>query len=115
MSVADVGLQELQRILEDEQRLVLVDFWGPWCAPCRTMKPHIERLAQERVGDTRIVAVNVDKEPEAAEHYDIQGLPTYVLFRQGQPVQRLTESVPPSRLAAELDALTTDTDTTSGT
>lgn len=63
---------------------VLVDFWAPWCGPCRMMEPAIKQLAEEYKGRLKIIKINVDNNPEAAQRYGIQGVPTLILFRAGQ-------------------------------
>jgi thioredoxin len=68
---------------------VLVDFWAPWCGPCRMIAPHLERLAKEYAGKLRIAKLNVDEAPEYVQKYNIQGIPTLVLIKNGRPVDRL--------------------------
>ncbi len=76
----------------------LVDFWAPWCPPCRQLMPTIERIASASDGSYNVVKVNVDDEPELATRYGIQSLPTVVLFRDGEPVSRLIGLQPESRI-----------------
>jgi thioredoxin 1 len=87
-------------VLEAEQP-VLVDFTAAWCPPCRVMKPVLAELAQERP-DLRVVHLDVDAHQQVAARYDVLGMPTFVLFRNGEPVLRLVGARPKARLAAEL-------------
>jgi len=73
---------------------VLVDFWAEWCGPCRTVSPAIERLAREYSGRILTVKVNVDKKPDVAQAYEVQGIPTIMLFWKGEPRMRLTGAYP---------------------
>ncbi len=83
---------------------VLVDFTAAWCPPCRMMHPILESLSRER-DDVRIVQVDVDAQQEAAARYGILSMPTFVLFRDGQEILRLTGARPRRRLERELDAV----------
>lgn len=69
---------------------VLVDFWAPWCAPCLTLAPHMEKLAAEYKGRVRIAKVNVDENPGTQNSFQIQSIPTLIMFKDGQPVERRT-------------------------
>ena len=73
---------------------VLVDFWAEWCGPCRTVSPSIERLAHEYTGRLLTVKVNVDRRPQVAQAYDVQGIPTIMLFWKGEARMRLTGAYP---------------------
>ena len=73
---------------------VLVDFWAEWCGPCRTVSPAIERLAREYSGRVLTVKVNVDRKPNVAQAYEVQGIPTIMLFWHGEPRMRLTGAYP---------------------
>ena len=67
---------------------VLVDFWAPWCGPCRALAPHLETLAREYGESLLILKVDVDAHPDAAKAYSVTSLPTLVLFRDGEEVKR---------------------------
>ncbi len=84
---------------------VLVDFWAPWCAPCRMVAPVLEQLAKEYEGRLRIVKLNVDENPHFAGKYGIQGIPTMLIFRDGAVIDRIVGAVPKEHLRAKLDAL----------
>jgi len=73
---------------------VLAEFWAEWCDPCRLVSPAIERLAREYAGQLLTVKVNVDKKPLVAQAYEVQGIPTIMLFWKGEPRMRLTGAYP---------------------
>ena len=89
-------------VLQSEQP-VLVDFWAPWCGPCRAIAPMIEELAQENVGTVKIVKVNTDNNPQKAGEYDISSIPTLLVFKGGEVVERFVGAPPKSRLQSALD------------
>ncbi len=82
---------------------VLVDFWAEWCGPCRTVAPAIERLAREYSGRMIAVKVNVDKKPAIAEKYEVQSIPTIILFWQGRTRMRLTGAFPYETIRKKLE------------
>jgi thioredoxin 2 len=77
---------------------VLVDFWAPWCGPCRMVSPLVERAGREHAGQLKVVKLNVDEAPHISERYQIRGIPLLVLFRDGSEVDRLVGAVPQARL-----------------
>jgi thioredoxin 2 len=82
---------------------VLVDFWAPWCAPCRMVSPAVEAQAREREGELKVVKLDVDTAPEISARYGVQGIPLLVLLRDGEEVDRLVGASPPPQLRAWLD------------
>jgi len=88
-------------VLENEHP-VLVDFWAPWCGPCRVVAPVLEEIAGERE-NLRIVKLNIDENQQTAANYQILAIPTMVLFRDGQEAKRIQGAMPKKRLEAELE------------
>jgi thioredoxin 1 len=81
---------------------VLVDFWAPWCGPCRIIAPHLEELDSERE-DLTVVKINVDENPQTAAKYGIMSIPTLILFKNGQVAKQVVGALPKSRLQQELE------------
>ena len=75
-------------------KLTVVDFWAEWCGPCRMMEPVIEQLAEEWKGKINIVKLNSDENPDITEQYDVRGIPTMILFKDGQIVERVVGAAP---------------------
>ncbi len=81
---------------------VLVDFWAPWCGPCRVVHPILEEMAGER-DDLRIVSVNVDDNQQTAARFEVLSIPTLILFKDGTEAKRVIGAMPRRRLEAELE------------
>jgi thioredoxin 1 len=81
---------------------VLVDFWAPWCGPCRVVGPILEEIAQER-GDLRVVKLNVDENQQTAANYQVLSIPTMILFKNGEVAKKVIGAYPKKRLESELE------------
>jgi thioredoxin 2 len=92
---------------------VVVDFWAPWCGPCRMVSPALERLAGELAGKLKLVKVNTDEEEGLASRFGIRGIPTMVLFEGGRERDRVTGALPLDDLRRWLEARLTTQGTTS--
>src|SRR5438105_3151063 len=75
--------------INDPSLPVVVDFWAPWCGPCRMITPELEAVAKELGTRVRFAKVNVDEEPELAQQFGIQSIPNLIIFRNGQPVRQM--------------------------
>ena len=82
---------------------VLVDFWAPWCGPCRMVAPVVEEIAKERGEDLKVVKLNIDENQETAIAFNVMSIPTLILFRHGQPAKTVVGAYPKKRLEAELE------------
>jgi thioredoxin 1 len=88
-------------VLESDKP-VLVDFWAPWCGPCRLIAPALEEIAGER-DDLRIVKLNVDDNQQTAAQYQVLAIPTMILFRNGAEAKRIQGAMPKKRIESELE------------
>ena len=83
----------------------LVDFWAEWCGPCRQISPVLDEIAKERTGKITVAKVNIDKNPGTPQKYVVRGIPTLIIFKDGQPVSTKVGSLPKSKLVEWIDSI----------
>ena len=81
---------------------VLVDFWADWCGPCRMIAPSVSQIAEEYDGSIKVAKVDVDDNPAIPGRYGIVGIPTVMLFKNGEVVERITGALPKDRILAQI-------------
>ena len=102
-SIAEVTDTNFQAEVIESEVPVLVDFWAPWCGPCRMVAPVVEEIAQERAGALKVVKMNTDENQQTAITYNIMSIPTLILFRNGQVAKTVIGAYPKRKLEAELE------------
>ncbi|MCS7061255.1 MAG: thioredoxin [Anaerolineae bacterium] len=88
--------------VEKAQGVVLVDFWAEWCGPCKMIAPIVEQIAEENSGKLTVGKLDVDHNTNTAMKYGVMSIPTLILFKNGQPVERLVGYMPKERLMAKI-------------
>ncbi|MCC7208120.1 MAG: thioredoxin [Anaerolineae bacterium] len=98
----EVSDSTFQRDVLDSETPVLVDFWAEWCGPCRMIAPHVDAVAEKYEGRLKVAKLDVDYNPNTPGNYDIQGIPTLIVFKGGAPVHRIVGYRDAGRLEQEV-------------
>lgn len=103
-AVAEVDDTNFDAEVLQSSEPVLVDFWAPWCGPCRQIAPLVEQLAGENAGSAKVFKLNVDDAPRAAHNYGVNSIPTLMVFKNGEVIDRFVGVQPKTRLQDAIDA-----------
>lgn len=96
---------EFGNVVLEAKGAVLVDFWAAWCGPCRMIAPFVEEIARDYAGKAVVAKVDTDANPQTPMKYGIMGIPTLIIFKNGQEVDRIVGAVPKAMITKKLDAV----------
>jgi thioredoxin 1 len=102
-NVKDVSDNNFESDVLNSDKPVLVDFWAPWCAPCRMLAPTVEAVAQNFQGTASVVKLNVDDNPAVSQRYGIKGIPTLILFKNGKEEERVVGATSKEAISRMID------------
>jgi thioredoxin 1 len=102
-TITEVSDHNFQAEVIESETPVLVDFWAPWCGPCRMVAPVLEEIAQEKGEALKIVKLNTDENQQTAMAYEVLSIPTLILFKNGQIAKKVVGAYPKRKLEAELE------------
>ena len=103
--VLPVGDESFDREVLASSTPVLIDFWAPWCAPCRAIAPVVEEIAREYAGKLKVMKMNVDDNPKTPSRYGVRGIPNLILFQGGQVREQIVGAVPKSQLVKAISTV----------
>ena len=101
--IKNVNENDFERVVLQSEKPVLVDFWAAWCGPCRTLGPTVEAVADQYAQSVRVVKLNVDENPNIAQRYGIRGIPTLILFQQGEEKERIVGVVDQDEISRNIN------------
>jgi thioredoxin 1 len=102
-SVQPVGDDSFEREVLQSPTPVLIDFWAPWCAPCRAIAPVVEEIAREYDGKLKVLKMNVDENPRTPSRYGVRGIPNLIIFQGGQVKEQIVGACPKAQLVKAVD------------
>ncbi len=103
--VMELADKDFEKTVLEAEKLVLVDFWAEWCAPCRMVAPVVEEISEEYEGDLQVTKVNVDQNQQVAVEYGVRSIPTLAFFKNGEMVERVVGFKPKEELKKMIDRL----------
>ena len=99
----DINDGNFEAEVVNSSELTMVDFWAPWCGPCRKLGPVLDEIAQDFEGKIKIVKLNTDENLKTAKEYSVSGLPTLLIFKEGKPVERLVGLMPKTSIITNIE------------
>ena len=99
----DINDGNFEAEVVNSSELTIVDFWAPWCGPCRKLGPVLDEIAQDFEGKIKIVKLNTDENLKTAKEYSESGLPTLLIFKEGKPVERLVGLMPKTSIITNIE------------
>lgn len=102
-NVLEITDENFEQEVINSDKVTLVDFWATWCGPCRKLAPLIDEVADEFDGKVKFVKIKADENLQAAQKYSISGVPSLLIFKNGEPVERIVNMVPKSIIVSNLN------------
>jgi thioredoxin 1 len=102
--VTELNESDFDQAVMESEKVVLVDFWAPWCGPCRTLEPIVDAIAEQYAAPARVVKLNVDDHPAVLQRYRIQVIPTLILFEDGEEKDRIIGAASRDTIARAIEA-----------
>jgi thioredoxin 1 len=102
--VTKLNETNFEQVVMPSKKPVLVDFWAEWCGPCRELAPIVEAVAEQYAKSVRVIKLNVDESPNVAQRYGIQGIPTLIVFQEGEEKERIVGVVSREKISRTIEA-----------
>jgi thioredoxin 1 len=103
ITLTEINESNFQEEVLDSSLPVLIDLWAPWCMPCRIVSPAVEKVANDNADKLKVCKLNVDNNQNIAARYNIRGIPTLLIFKDGKEVDRIVGAVPPQAIQSKLE------------